>query len=60
MSYEVWILSIAMLINRTGSMVLALLALYLTNRLGFSMTFAGMILASTALARSPVPIWGVE
>ncbi len=43
LSHEVWILSIAMLINRTGSMVLAFLALYLTNRLGFSMSAAGLI-----------------
>jgi hypothetical protein len=43
LSSEVWVLSIALFINRSGSMVLAFLVLYLTNRLGFSMSQAGAI-----------------
>lgn len=39
---NVWILSLAMLINRTGSMVLLFSSLYLTNELGFSLESAGL------------------
>ena len=41
LSKEVWILSLALLINRSGSMVYAFLTLYLTEKLGFSMLDAG-------------------
>ncbi len=43
LSKEIWILSIALLVNRCGSMVLAFLTLYLTTKLGFSMPQAGAI-----------------
>ncbi len=43
LSTEVWVLSIALLINRCGSMVLAFLTLYLTQRLGFTMLESGAI-----------------
>jgi len=43
LSTEVWVLSIALLINRCGSMVLAFLTLYLTQRLGFTVLEAGAI-----------------
>lgn len=43
LSKEVWILSLALLVNRCGSMVLAFLTLYLTSKLGFSITQAGAI-----------------
>jgi MFS family permease len=41
LSNEVWVLSIALLINRCGSMVLAFLTLYLTQRLGFTGGYLG-------------------
>lgn len=40
---EVWILSLALFVNRCGAMVLAFLTLYLTNELGFSMFESGCI-----------------
>jgi MFS family permease len=40
---EVWALAAAMLINRTGSMVVSFLTLYLTQRLGWSVSAAGSI-----------------
>ncbi|MEL7495962.1 MAG: MFS transporter [Planctomycetota bacterium] len=43
LSREVWFLSIALLINRSGSMVLAFLTLYLTEKLSFTMIEAGAI-----------------
>ncbi len=43
LSPEVWVLAIALFINRCGSMVLAFLTLYLTTQLGFSITEAGAI-----------------
>ena len=45
LSKEIWILSIALLVNRCGSMVLAFLTLYLTTKLGFTMPQAGAIFA---------------
>lgn len=45
LSRELWMLSLAMLINRAGSMVLPFLALYLTNDRGLSVGGAGRILA---------------
>ena len=41
LSKEVWILSLALLINRSGSMVYAFLTLYLTDKLSFTMLDAG-------------------
>ncbi len=43
LSREVWALSVALFVNRCGSMVLAFLTLYLTQKLGFTMLEAGSI-----------------
>jgi len=43
LSREIWVLSAALFVNRCGSMVLAFMTLYLTNKLGFSMFEAGGI-----------------
>src|ERR1051325_4088432 len=40
-----WILSAAMFINRSGSMVLLFTSLYLTNELHFSISEAGIIMS---------------
>jgi predicted MFS family arabinose efflux permease len=45
LSPAVWILSAAMLINRTGAMVLPFMSLYLTIELGFSLPQAGFAMA---------------
>ena len=42
---NVWILSIAMFINRSGSMVLLFTSLYLTKELHFTIANAGLILS---------------
>jgi predicted MFS family arabinose efflux permease len=42
---NIWVLSVSMLINRSGSMVLMFSSLYLTRDLGFSMETAGIILS---------------
>jgi predicted MFS family arabinose efflux permease len=42
---NIWILSIAMFINRSGSMVLLFTSLYLTNELHFSISEAGVVLS---------------
>ena len=42
---EVWILAAATFVNRSGTMVLPFLALYLTRRLGFSIGTAGRLIA---------------
>ncbi|MBK9735019.1 MAG: hypothetical protein IPO92_08650 [Saprospiraceae bacterium] len=44
LSSSVWLLSLIMLINRTGAMVLTFMSLYLTTGLGFSL-------------RLPVGLW---
>jgi predicted MFS family arabinose efflux permease len=46
---EVWLLSSAMLVHRAGTMVLPFLALYLTQRLGFSAIEAGQVLGAYGL-----------
>ena len=46
---EVWVLSLALFINRCGAMVLAFLTLYMTNELGFTMFQSGAIFS----------IWGL-
>lgn len=46
---EVWVLSLALFVNRCGSMVLAFLSLYLTNKLGFSMFYSGAIFSAWGL-----------
>ncbi|HEV2854432.1 MAG TPA: MFS transporter [Thermoanaerobaculia bacterium] len=45
LSRPVWLLSIATLINRSGTMVMPFLALYLTEKRGFTTTQAGQTLA---------------
>lgn len=45
LSRSVWLLSFATLINRSGTMVLPFLALYLTEKRGFTTTQAGQVLA---------------
>lgn len=42
---NVWILSLAMFINRTGSMVLLFTSLYLTKELHFSLGTAGVVMS---------------
>lgn len=42
---EIWYLGIVMLINRTGSMVLPFLGIYVVSELGFDLSFAGVIMA---------------
>jgi MFS family permease len=42
---EVWTLSLIVLINRSGSMVLFFMTLYLTNKLNFSVTEAGQMIS---------------
>lgn len=43
LSKEVWIISILMLINRSGLMVIPFLAIYLTEELGYSLIQAGTV-----------------
>ncbi len=42
---ELWLLSLVLLVNRAGSMVLPFLSLYLTHERGLSVALAGRILA---------------
>ncbi|MEM9984522.1 MAG: MFS transporter [Bacteroidota bacterium] len=49
LSREVWLLSVVMLINRSGTMVLPFLSLYLTSELGFSLAQAGGVLSAFGL-----------
>ena len=54
---EVWVLSLATLVNKAGSMVLAFLALYLTRKLGYSVGTAANVLflyGAGALVAAPV------
>ena len=45
-----WILALVEFINRSGTMVLFFLVLYMTHRLGFSTTAAGTAAASAGAA----------
>ncbi|WP_379965427.1 MFS transporter [Epilithonimonas sp. UC225_85] len=45
LSREAWMLSIVMLINRSGSMVLPFLGVYMTDHLKFSLENAGLVLS---------------
>jgi predicted MFS family arabinose efflux permease len=45
-SVHVWILAASMFINRTGSMVVAFMSLYLTKELHYSMGQAGFVMAA--------------
>lgn len=42
---EVWLLSLALLINRCGSMVLLFMSVYLTQKMHFSIAQAGVVMA---------------
>ena len=42
---EIWYLSVVLLINRSGTMVLTFLPLYLTRHLDFDLAFAGQLLS---------------
>src|SRR6476661_5353695 len=42
---NIWILSFATVINRSGAMVLVFTSLYLTKELNFSITSAGIIMS---------------
>lgn len=44
-SPPVWMLSVVLLINRSGSMVLPFLSIYLSNELGFSLGQTGIVLS---------------
>ncbi|MEM9885621.1 MAG: MFS transporter [Bacteroidota bacterium] len=46
LSREIWLLSLMMLINRSGTMVLPFLTLYLTSELEFSLTQAAWVMSS--------------
>ncbi|MBK9737527.1 MAG: MFS transporter [Saprospiraceae bacterium] len=46
LSRSVWLLSLIMLINRAGAMVLTFMSLYLTTGLGFSLTAAGWVMGA--------------
>jgi predicted MFS family arabinose efflux permease len=43
LSRETWLLSIVMLINRSGTMVVPFMTLYLTTELGYSISQAGIV-----------------
>lgn len=45
LSHEAWMLSIVMLINRAGSMVLPFLGVYMTDHLNFSIKESGIVLS---------------
>ena len=45
LSAESWMLAVVMLINRSGSMVLPFLGIYMTDHLGFSLKNAGLVLS---------------
>ena len=46
---NVWLLSMVLLVNRSGTMVLPCLSLYATTRLGFEPYVAGIALAACGL-----------
>ena len=56
---EVWLLALGAFVNRSGTMVLPFLSLYLTSRLGMSAVEAGRVLAlpmSNAVVASRAPL----
>src|SRR3954467_11424929 len=50
LSRSVWLLSLASLVNRAGTMVMPFLVLFLTEKRGFTTTQAGQTLALYGLA----------
>lgn len=49
LSREVWLLSVVMLINRSGTMVIAFMTVYLTQKLGFSVERTGFVMVAYGL-----------
>lgn len=45
LSREVWLLAVVMLINRSGTMVVPFLTIYLTQQLGFTLGQAGLVMS---------------
>lgn len=45
LSHSAWMLAVVMLINRTGTMVLPFMGIYMTKELGFSIEEVGIVLA---------------
>ncbi|WP_116107194.1 MFS transporter [Lewinella sp. IMCC34191] len=43
---KVWLLSLVMVVNRSGAMVIAFLSVYLVNSMGYSATAAGWVMGS--------------
>lgn len=58
LSRRVWLLSLATLVNRSGTMVLPFLALYLTKERGFSTVQAGQTLALYGLGGMAAAYFG--
>lgn len=56
LSRETWMLSIVMLINRSGAMVIPFLGVYMTKHLHFSLKESGMVLSAFGLG-SVVGSW---
>lgn len=56
LSREVWLLSLVMLINRSGTMVIPFLSLYLTQEQGFTLEQAGLVLSCFGIG-SMVGTW---
>jgi predicted MFS family arabinose efflux permease len=46
LSKEIWLLSLVMIINRSGAMVLPFMTLYLTTSLHYSLTEAGTVMGA--------------
>ena len=46
LSRDIWMLALITLINRSGSMVMPFLSVYMTNKLGFGLQEAGWVLAA--------------
>ena len=46
LSREVWLLAVVMLINRSGTMVIPFLTIYLTQQLGFTFGEAGLVMSA--------------
>ena len=58
LSRPAWLLSLASLINRSGTMVMPFLVLYLIEKRGFTATEAGQVLAVYGLAAMPASYLG--
>lgn len=49
LSHSVWLLALVMLVNRSGTMVIPFLSVYLTHELGFGVAQAGFVMAGFGL-----------